>query len=139
MDDIFRRGNVVDNSRSVINGSSSIFTRRRGFMFITRDWRIAIKGWSTTSRSWMECPYQRSQLLFARRRTFYCGWGRTIGVHTTSRGCQASTRPNPSVKGASCMCRIAGELESFDRLLAIIRCALFENKNSRMNNFMRHI
>ena len=74
------RGKVIDNSRSVIDGSWSVLIRKRS-VIMTRYWRIVIKGWSTTARS--RGVLDRSYTCyFARGRTFYYGWDRT--------GCTAS-------------------------------------------------
>ena len=74
------RGKVIDNSRSVIDGSWSILIRSISVIII-RYWRIVIKGGSTTARSW-GVLVRSYTCYFARGRTFCYSWGRT--------GCTAS-------------------------------------------------
>ena len=57
------RGKVIDNSRSVIDGSWSILIRRRSVIIITRYWRIVIQGLEHYRKK-LGCPCQELHQIF---------------------------------------------------------------------------
>ena len=83
---------MIDDGQSVIGGSWSTLIRRRSVV-ITRDWRIVIKGWSTTSRSWgvLVRSYTANSPGDANSTT--AGDAPDVPHHETT-----STRPNPRVE-----------------------------------------